>query len=175
VKIYQWLDNLGYVDKEEWRTVPSLPLYEVSNFGRVRSQYRQGRRTPDGILKLSVDRKGYLRVSPTIKCKKYTVPVHILVAETFIGPCQMGFCVHHKDGVKQNNKPENLEYMKHCTHTSINKRGAGASFTKLIWQQVIEIRWLYRLNFCIKEISQMTGINYGTIHSIIIRKSWKHI
>lgn len=160
---------------EEWRVIPSLPLYEVSNLGRVRSQYRQGRMTPDRILKPTVDKKGYFRVSPTIQCRKYTVPVHILVAEVFLGPCQMGFCVHHRDGNKQNNIPENLEYMKHCIHTSINKRGAGAHFTKITWQQAIEIRWLYRLNFRLKDIAKMMNINAGTVNSVVIRQSWKHI
>ena len=160
---------------EIWKAIPSLPLYEASSLGRIRSQYRQGRMTPDRILTPSVDKKGYFRVSPSINCKKYTVQVHILIAESFLGAGAMGDCVHHRDGNKQNNVPENLEYMCHCKHTSISKQGEKSFLAKLNKNQVYEIRWLRKLNFINRELSEITGIKESTIQSILERKSWKHI
>ena len=160
---------------EEWRTIQSLPLYEVSNLGRVRSQYRRGRRSPDGILKARPDRKGYLTVFPSMDCKKSSVKVHGLVAEAFLGPQPMGHDAHHKDENKQNNIPENLEYICHCKHISMNKRGEKAYAAKMDREKILTIRWYYRLNFSQAELCKMFGINCSTMHSIIHRKTWRHI
>lgn len=100
---------------EEWRPVVQDPLYEVSNFGRVRSLdaciwygprvgfgIRKGR-----ILKPSIDGCGYLTVRLS---GKKTAAVHRLIAAAFLGPCPDGQEVRHLDGNRADPVLKNLKY-----------------------------------------------------------------
>lgn len=93
----------------EWRTVSRYPQYEVSNDGEIRHIGR-------GLRKQSIFANGYKYISLWIaeigKCK--VVPVHRLVAEAFIDNPQGKRCINHKDGNKQNNCVDNLEW---CTYS----------------------------------------------------------
>ena len=50
-------DTREVVGREEWRSVPGFPQYEISSLGRVKNAVR-GR-----LLKVSIDDKGYSIVS----------------------------------------------------------------------------------------------------------------
>lgn len=104
--------------KEYWKPVVGYEgLYEVSNWGRVKSleRYRKG---PNGsirickgrILKLRTDKDGYLLVALCKNNIKKTFRVHRLVAEAFIPNPDNLPCVNHKDENKQNNVVSNLEW-----------------------------------------------------------------
>ena len=92
--------------KEEWKTIESCQGYEVSNTGKVRNK-KTGR-----ILKQN-KRRGYpFVVLMNSKNEKKDYYVHRLVALAFI-PNPSGFPqVNHRDGNKNNNSVENLEW---CT------------------------------------------------------------
>lgn len=91
---------------EEWRPVVGYEgWYEVSDQGNVRS-------AKTGQLKSQrLNWQGYRRVGLYKNQRVATRPVHILVAEAFIGPRIAGIEVNHKDGVVSNNKLSNLEYV----------------------------------------------------------------
>lgn len=98
--------------EEEWRDVIGYEgLYQVSNFGRVKSLPKL-KKTPTTTfwtkekIKASCLCKGYFRVS--LMGKSHFV--HILVAEAFIGK-RNGMTVNHIDECKTNNHLSNLEYM----------------------------------------------------------------
>lgn len=108
--------------QEQWRNIEGYEnLYQVSNFGRVKSLdralksthknsnlFRKGR-----ILKPGYDRKGYSFVVLSKESKKKVVKVHRLVAKAFIlNPLNLPF-VNHKDENPRNNKAYNLEW---CTN-----------------------------------------------------------
>lgn len=106
---------------EEWRPVADHPDYEVSNAGRVRRAVDGPGNTWAGrVLVCAVASTGYRAVSlqdrRTGKQKQRLV--HRLVALAFLGPAPQGTQVNHKDGVKTNNRPTNLEYVtpKQNTH-----------------------------------------------------------
>ena len=94
---------------EEWRDTPGLPLYQVSNLGRVRrSDYRK-------ILK-GWSSFGYRVVNVCINGESRKYLVHVLVALAFIGerptePNGQQYDVNHKDGNRDNNALSNLEYV----------------------------------------------------------------
>jgi len=95
--------------QEEWKTIEDFPDYEVSSQGRVKSfkRYKEGK-----ILKPGKDRKGYLVVNLYKNRKRYHKRIHRLVLEAF-KPIENSnkFECNHKDGNKENNYIENLEWM----------------------------------------------------------------
>lgn len=86
---------------EEWRPVPSLPGYEASSLGRVRSAYAVLLGTPQ-------TKQGHLYVSPSVAGKQRPVAVHRMVCEAFHGPCPPEQECRHIDGDAANNAPVNL-------------------------------------------------------------------
>ena len=110
------VDNLEYIpcikdETDEWKSHPIPEFaesYQVSINGQVRNS-KTGR-----IKKLILSSTGYLRVSCDLgKFKgKEGFDVHCLIALAFIGPRPDKYVVNHKDGVKTNNRVDNLEY---CT------------------------------------------------------------
>lgn len=104
--------------EEQWRSVPEYEgLYEVSNFGRVRTLGRQYyankvlMTVETKLLKLIQTTNGYLQVTLNKDGAKKQIGVHRVVALAFL-PNPNGLPqVHHKDGNKQNNHLDNLQWV----------------------------------------------------------------
>ena len=106
-------------ENEIWKQIEDYPNYEVSNLGNVRSRKRYvtqlghkevyTRTMQSKELKPRLQNSGYLIVwlSQDGKAKPFTV--HRLVASAFVEGS--GNDVNHKDGNKQNNRAENLEWV----------------------------------------------------------------
>ena len=100
---------------EIWKKLDGVlgEIYEVSNFGRVRSidtvdswgRLRKGR-----ILKYGLDRRGYPRIKLTRREFSKSERIHRLVAKAFIPNPKNLPQVNHIDGVKTNNNFLNLEW-----------------------------------------------------------------
>ncbi|UOW66895.1 NUMOD4 motif-containing HNH endonuclease [Paraclostridium bifermentans] len=97
--------------KEIWEEVPGFEgKYKVSNLGQVKT-FNFMNTGKERVLKLTPDRKGYLKVNLYGKDKHINMQVHRLVAQAFIPNQENKPQVNHKDGNKQNNKINNLEWV----------------------------------------------------------------
>jgi hypothetical protein len=103
--------------KFEWRQVPDFPYLEVTPFGLVRVVERlkfieentnaaQSRIYPCKILAQNYSEQGYL----TVGHGGHRLKVHRLVAMAYLPNPESKGAVNHKDGVKDNNTVENLEW-----------------------------------------------------------------
>ena len=102
-------------DKEEWKWIKGFEgLYAASNIGRIISFHKN----VNGKFISAKNKNGWYLTFPIIDSngKRYTKRVHQVVAELFIGTRPNGFHIHHKDGNKQNNCVENLEYVSPKEH-----------------------------------------------------------
>ena len=87
----------------EWREVSINKNYLVSNTGMVKSVFSN----KEKILKQCDNGKGYMSVNI---CKGNLKYVHRLVAEAFIDNPENKKTVNHKNGIKNDNRVENLEW-----------------------------------------------------------------
>lgn len=138
------------MEEEIWKDIIRFEEYfQISNFGRVWSK-----RTKK-ILKQGKSKSGYKVISSKIGgrdgyyiCKR----VHRWVAEAFIDNPRGKPYVNHKDGVKTNNRQDNLEWCtgkensEHAVQLGlINKpKGVESPLSKLNDEQVEFIRENYK-------------------------------
>lgn len=111
------------MENEKWLPVVGYEkYYEVSSFGRVRriAGFIKTRR-PDGqvlpvketILSACDNGHGYLIVGLVVHDQRKSKKVHQLVANAFLKKEAHHQCVNHKNGVRHDNRVENLEW---CTY-----------------------------------------------------------
>lgn len=96
---------------ETWKDIEEYEgYYQISNFGNVKNI------KTNYIIKLSdVNSAGYYRVTLYKPIKKRFF-IHRLVAYHFCDGYQSGLVVNHKDGDKQNNNVNNLEWVTHSAN-----------------------------------------------------------
>lgn len=119
-----WVDIQGYEGK-----------YQISNIGRVKSLYlinRQAKISREKILSYGYNLQGYpfVRLSKNGKSSK-NLYIHKLVAKHFILNPENYPVVNHKNGIKTDNKVENLEW---CTQKYNIQQSFKNGQQKPTWQ-----------------------------------------
>lgn len=156
-------------------------LYEVSNFGKVKSFHRYKKGV---LLKPGLSSNGYLTVF-LAKDKKHTsVCIQILVLEAFKEPRPEGMLALHGDSNKLNNHVGNLRwgtYSDNAKDQIINNtfnfdKGEKHQLSKLTTTQVIEIkRLLSSTSLTQRQVAIQFGVRPQQISKIKNGTRWAHI
>jgi hypothetical protein len=159
---------------EHWRPVPGYERgYEVSSLGEVRSLLRGCR-----LLKPATNRYGYKQVVLYKDKKPKGHSVHRLVAAAFVPNPEKLPWVNHRNGVKHDNKVENLEWCtrsENARHAAVSglmrpQRGeanGNCSFSDREWRVVSR---LSEIGFSQYAIAEMFGTSQGTICNLLKQK-----
>ena len=132
---------------EEWKTISENERYSVSDKGRVRNN------ETGHILKGVLLPKGYVKVNlHNVDGSRKNKLIHRLVATAFIENPEQKPEVNHKNGIKNDNRVENLEWVtgeenrKHAYETGIvrHKDNRYSGYLYNIWKQH------HRNNMCIE-------------------------
>jgi len=108
--LFSGANNNKKIIMETWeKIVGQKGQYFISNFGRVRSIINH-HGTDERIIAPALDKRGYQRVCLGNRPDRATYKVHRLVAMAFIPNPKNKRTVNHKNGIKDDNRVENLEW-----------------------------------------------------------------
>lgn len=158
-------------------------VYYISDMGRIASYDKD-----TGNYKVEVDTYNQKRKTDSgyyvWGLNKVRYNIHRLVASYFHHtPITSGLMVHHKNGIKTDNRACNLEWVDplehgkaHMEHEVVgNKiRENNKRKRKYSWDTVCKIRKMYEEDKMTKhEISQVVGIDFGTVRQIVNYDTYK--
>lgn len=174
-----YTDNM---QTEKWLPIKGYEgIYEVSSFGRVKSLVRKWR-VREIIRKPVLQTRGYLQVELKKEDNTKVYKVHRLVAQAFLSNVENKKQVNHIDGIKTNNRFENLEWttqsenMKHASVLGLMARWGNHHKAKLTEKDVIKIRSVYANgSFFQRELAEKYKVSLPTINLIINNKRWKNL
>lgn len=174
--------------KERWKIIEEFPKYLISNKGNIKVLETLENR-------VSHINSGYELIVFVVEEKRYSRLVHRLVAKAFIPNEYDKPCVNHINGIKTDNRVENLEWatykenIDHAIkiglidhskrknpHHKPHPRDGDHKLTKSTKEEVIEMRRMYDTgDYVLRGISEKFGISISVVWNIVNRKTWKHI
>lgn len=177
---------------ELWKPIPNFSRYEASDMGRLRSlNYKNSKKTK--VLKPSISPDGYEKTMLLDDNGKYrSWTVHLFVCLAFYGEKPKGMEVNHKNGIKTDNRLDNLEYctrsenILHAYQNGLEEpvRGSKNGMAKITEKQVLEIRRFVEeakkkgiRYYGRAKLAKKYGISESHIKDIVSKRRgvWSHI
>lgn len=167
----------------EWRTIPGIAEYEVSEYGDVRRAGKASGARVGQVLKPHMSKQGYLRYNLSVNDVSRKYSTHTLVARAFIGAKPAGMETCHNDGNRLNNHYTNLRYDTSAgnhadkfAHGTL-QCGEKHRLARLKETDVAEIRETYKARSRTRgaiALGLKYGVSHKTIRRVIHGRAWKH-
>lgn len=171
-----------YPASEEWR--PCFGgFYAVSDMGRVRRERKGPGTRPGRILKATSGSNRYLTVDLYGNGEHRMMLVHRLVAKAFLPHDPERLEVNHKNGIRHDNRVENLEWVtcsenhRHAFRSGLRTPTRGEQCPQHVLNEatVKLIRERRSRGETTIAISTSLGIRPTTVYAVTQRRTWRHV
>jgi len=128
---------------------------------------------------------GYMQVRAMFDGRRHYAAAHRLVWHHVMGPIPDGMTINHKNGVKHDNRPENLELATYSAQRlhAIRELGAGHADVRgerhpkaqTTAADVQTMRAMRAAGMRVKDIAARFGMRPKAVTAICTRRTWKHV
>ena len=162
-----WKDVVGFEDS-----------YEISNEGNLRSKDRYVKHWRGGLRlykskpkNTRLNDKGYFRCNLKSDGKRFDFTIHRLVAEAFLPNPENKPCINHINGIKTDNRLENLEW---C---NLEENTTHAVGTRLIETKLTdeEARFIHDSPLSTRKLAKMFEVHQSITWRIKNELAYKHL
>ena len=170
---------------EHWKPIPGFEgVYEASSLGRIRVVVKRHNIRAGTVLKQSPDKNGYLTVRLSLDGSQeagHQRRVARVIAETFIGPIGDRLQVNHLDGVRTDNRTDNLEIVtahenvRHSIDVLGSRIGEKNHASKMTEVDVLALRMRAAEGHTFAELGRVFRISAEAAGYIAKGQTWKHV
>lgn len=161
------------ISAEKWRKIPGIDGdYSASSLGRLRNNKL------DRIVTGHQNLKGYIRVTIRANGKQRQLAAHRLVLSAFFG--QSNLHCNHKNGIKNDNRLENLEYVTqgqnnhHALANGLRSQPKGEHHWKAKLNDK-SVRYIRRSKRGPRWLADKFKISLAVVGKIRTGTAWKHV
>jgi hypothetical protein len=161
-------DDIVLPQLEIWKSIPGFPRYQVSNNGRVYSEYC-GRILKPGLC------KGYRHIVLSTGGQRKGMFVHVLMLLAFVGPRPLGADACHNNTDKSDNRLSNLRWASRSDNLIDTIRAGKGAHAKLNEATVRKARNMHAAGLSYRDIASRFGVDESCIYQLIRGKTWRHV